>query len=251
MAVTVEWVGGFRGPPGEAGWRILDGMRETRVVARSRTTATESGILDLPDGPVPVHRKTYSYRGLGALLSGAFRTTFAAPGRARLEVEALLALGALGLAPPPVALAERRTAGFLREAVLAVRTVDGGTGLDGADPAGDLAAAVGRAAAAMHAAGLGDLSLAPRNLVVARGPGGWTVAKVDSGSLRPVARGGPEQSADLADLLAGLEGRWDAESIGAIRDAYAGAMGTLPDRLDGEMARARSRRERRKEHSET
>ena len=246
MAVTVAWEGGFGGPGGEEGWRMLLALREARVVARSRTTSTEAGLLDLPGGPVAVHRKTYSYRGLGAMLSGAFRTTFAAKGRGRREAEALGRLAGLGLAPPVVALAERRSAGFLLESILAVRTVEGGAGLDGAQPSADLAAAVGAAAAAMHAAGFGDLSLGPRNLVVARGPGGWTVAKVDSGSMRTVARGGPEQAADLADLLAGLEGRWDAAALEAIRKAYVAKMGALPKRLEEEMAAARKRRERRR-----
>src|SRR5689334_18636575 len=119
MAVKVDWFGSYGGPGVD-----LPPLREARVVARSRTTITESGLLDLPGGPVAVHRKTYRYEGFGALLSGMFRTTFAAPSRARREVEALRRLGSL--APEPVALSERRTAGFLREAVLVVRTVEGG-----------------------------------------------------------------------------------------------------------------------------
>jgi len=246
MAVTVEWLGGFAGPAGPAGWLLLGALREARVVARSRTTVTESGILDLPAGPVPVHRKTYSYGGWAAPIAGAFRTTFAAPGRARLEERALRRLGALGLAPAAVALAERRTAGFLREAILAVRTVEGGSPLEAAPPSADLAVAVGRAAGAMHAEGLGDLSLAPRNLVVARGPGGWTVSKVDSGRLRAAARGGAVQAADLADLLAGLEGRWGAAGLEALRSAYAAAAGGIPEGWEAALPAARERLRRRR-----
>jgi tRNA A-37 threonylcarbamoyl transferase component Bud32 len=261
MAVTVDWFGGFDGPQGPSGWALLEGLRDVRVVARSRTTLVVSGILDLPSGAFPVHRKTYAYGTLAAALAGAFRTTFAAPGRARLEVRALERLGALGFAPAPVALAERREAGLLREAMLAVRSVDGGTALDAAPPAIDLAAAVGRAAGAMHAAGLGRLSLAPRNVVVARGGPrgivglpvgsptrgwGWTIAKVDSGRLADVRRGGSEQAADLADLLAGLEGRWSEADLAALREAYAAAAGAIPGGLDAAMAGARERLNRRR-----
>jgi tRNA A-37 threonylcarbamoyl transferase component Bud32 len=236
MAVKVEWFEGYGGR-GEA----IPSLRGPVVVARSRTTITECGVLDLPAGPVPVHRKVYRYNGIGALLSGAFRTTFAAPSRARREAGALVRLAALGLAPHPVALAEDRIAGFLREAVLFVRTVEGGVNLAEAPSSPALAAAVGRAAGTIHAAGLGDLSLAPRNLVVA----GDTVMKVDSGQLREVPRGGSIQAADLADLLAGLEGRWTAEDLDGLRTAYAAAAGRIPEGLDGAMAAARVRAARR------
>jgi tRNA A-37 threonylcarbamoyl transferase component Bud32 len=246
MAVTVEWFGGFGGPGGPAGWSLVEGLREIRVVARSRTTLTVSGILDLPGGPVRVHRKTYSYGTLASALAGIFRTTFAAPGRARLEALALHRLGALGLAPAPVALAERRRGGFLRAAMLAVRTVEGGAALDSIPPEAALAEAVGRAAGRMHAAGLGRLSLSPRNVVVAPGPGGWTVAKVDSGRLAQVPRGGPDQAADLADLLAGLEERWPPAELETLRGAYAAAAGAIPAGTEEAMAEARQRIARRR-----
>ena len=68
MTVTVDWFGGFGGPGGPAGWDLLEGLREVRVVARSRTTLTVAGLLDLAAGPVPVHRKTYAYGTLAAAL---------------------------------------------------------------------------------------------------------------------------------------------------------------------------------------
>jgi hypothetical protein len=246
MAVKVDWCEGFEGPPGPEGWRILWQIRDARVVSRSRTTLTESGVADLPSGPVPVHRKVYVYRGVAAILGGAFRTTFAAPGRARRELAALRRLGALGLAPLPVAVGERRTAGFLRQAILATRTVDGGRDLGSVPPDAALAAAAGRAAGTIHAAGLGDLSLAPRNLVAARdGDGPWRIAKVDSGDLREVARGGPEQARDLADLVAGLEKGWPEEMLAALRVSYVAAAGALPPGLDAALADARARLARR------
>ena len=240
MALNVEWFGGYggRGFP-------IPALRGARVVARSRTTITESGILELPGGSVAVHRKIYRYDGTGALLSGMFRTTFAARSRARREAEALLRLGALGLAPQPVVLLERRTAGFLLEAVLAVRTVEGGRSLADAEPSPDLAAAVGRAAGAIHAAGLADLSLAPRNLVVGRVGGGWGVFKVDSGRMAEAPRGAAAQAADLADLIAGLEGRWGPGDLEALRSAYAAAAAGLPAGLERAMAAAREREKRR------
>lgn len=246
MAVTVDWCEGFVGPVGAEGWRLLWQIRDARVVARSRTTLTEAGVLDLPAGPTPVHRKVYEYRGAAALLGGAFRTTFAARGRARRELDALRRLAALGLAPVAVAVAERRTAGFLRQAILATRTVEGGRDLGAAEPDEALAAAAGRAAGTIHAAGLGDLSLSPRNLVASRDPGGaWRIAKVDSGRLRETGRGGPEQARDLADLVAGLEGRWPAAALDALRAAYAGAAGALPAGLGDALADARARLSRR------
>ncbi len=234
MGSAIEWFGEF-GRPGLS----VPALRDARIVARSRTTITESGLLDLPGGAVPVHRKAYSYEGIGALLSGAFRTTFAAKSRARREAEALVRLGPL--APRPVVLVERRTAGFLREAVLVVLTVEGGRALPEVPPSAALAAAVGRAAGTMHAAGLGDLSLAPRNLVVS----GEAILKVDSGRMRVVPRGGAVQAADLADLLAGLEEGWGAEDLEALRAAYAAEAGGLPGGLGEAMAAARERRRRR------
>jgi len=240
MSVSVEWCEGFRGPDGPEGWRLLWQIRDARVVARSRTTLTETGTLDLPAGPVAVHRKVYEYRGAAAVLGGAFRTTFAAPSRARRELDALRRLGALGLAPVPVAVAERRTAGFLRQALLATRTLEEGRDLESADADAALASAVGRAAGLVHAAGLGDLSLAPRNLVASRGGGGeWRIAKVDSGRMRETPRGGPDQARDLADLLAGLEGRWAAAEMGTLREAYVAAAGALPAGIEEALAAAR------------
>jgi hypothetical protein len=187
LSLRVTWLGGHEGPPGRDGWDLLRGLREARVVSRSRTTLTEEGLLDLPSGPLPVHRKVYAYRGVRALLGGAFRTTFAAEGRAAREAEALRLLGALGLAPEPVALAERRTGGFLREAMLASRTVEGARPLDALPVDAALAAAAGRAAGRIHAAGLADLDLAPRNLVCV--PRGGSLGGREGGHRAP-ARGG-------------------------------------------------------------
>ena len=69
MALKVEWFGGYGG----RGCPIPD-LQGARVVARSRTTITESGTLELPGGIVTVHRKVYFYRGIGPLLSAMFRT---------------------------------------------------------------------------------------------------------------------------------------------------------------------------------
>jgi tRNA A-37 threonylcarbamoyl transferase component Bud32 len=246
MSLILEWFPGFEGPPGEAGWALLLGPGDAVLVSRSRTTRTESGVLALPAGPVPVHRKVYSYPGLGSILKGAFRTTFAAPSRARREADALRRLGALGLAPPPVAIAERRTGSVLREAILAVRTVEGGLPLPDAPPDPDLAAAAGRAAGRIHAAGLAHLSLAPRNLVAARGPAGWTVAKVDTGRMREAGPGDPARIADLADLVAGMEGRWSGAALDALRAGYAEEAGAWPAEVDAALPAARERLGRRR-----
>ncbi|HEU4395737.1 MAG TPA: lipopolysaccharide kinase InaA family protein, partial [Planctomycetota bacterium] len=232
MGWIVHWEPGLEGPAGDAGGRLLLDLEGAALVARSRTKRTESGVLRLPAGPVPVHRKVYAYAGWGARIGGAFRTTFAAPSRAAREAAALRRLGALGLAPAPVATAERRVAGFLAEAILATRTVEGGRALVALDPGDGLAAAAGAAAGRLHAAGVVALDLAPRNLVASRGPAGWTIVKVDTARLR---EGGPSDAAradDLADLLAGLEGRWDDGARAALRDAYAAAAGGLPAGLD-------------------
>jgi hypothetical protein len=226
---------GERIPPGREGRRthgrngrlvrgllrtLLSSLREPRLVAKSRTTITESGLLDLPSGTVAVFRKTYSYRGLGPKARGMFRTTFLAPGRAARESEALLRLGALGLAPDPVARVERRTLGFLDEAMLAVRAVEGGRDLSVLPCAPGLPAALGAALGRIHAAGLGRLDGAPRNWIAAPAAGGWEIRKVDSGSLAEVPRGGREQAADLEELLAGLAGRWTEAEVEAVRGAY-------------------------------
>ncbi len=246
MGVQVRWFAGFEGPGGAEGWSRLLSLRDARVVARSRTSLTEAGILDLPSGPVEVFRKTYSYPGFGAKARGLFRTTFGTPGRAAKEATALIRLHALGLAPVPVALAERRVLGLLDEAVLAVRAVPGGRDLEAADPAPGLAAAAGRAAGRMHAAGLGHLDLAPRNLVaVPRPGGGWEVFKVDSGSLAEVRRGGAEQARDLAELLAGLEERWRDGDLADLCRAYAAEAGAIPAGLETALPNARASLARR------
>ena len=247
MGLKVEWFGEFHGAPaGEEGWALLGDLRDARPVATSRTTRTDAGLIDLPAGAVNVHRKVYEYRGIGALLRGAFRTTFAAPGRARREADALRSLGTSGFAPPPVGLGERRVAGFLVESRLAVRTVEGATQLDGTPPALDLARALGRRIGMVHRAGLGELSLSPRNVLAARSPeGSWSLAKVDSGRLRRVVVGGLLQARDIADLLAGLEGRWRAEEMAAFHEAYAAEAGGIPGGTEDAMAAARERLRRR------
>ena len=245
MGWIVHWEPGIEGPAGDAGVRLLLDLEGAVLVARSRTKRTESGLLRLPAGPVPVHRKVYEYARWGARLGGAFRTTFAAPSRAAREAAALRRLGALGLAPAPVATAERRVAGFLSEAILAARSVEGGRALDALDSGDGLAAAAGAAAGRMHAAGVVDLDLSPRNLVAARGPAGWTVAKVDSARLRDGGPSDPARADDLAELLAGLEVRWDDGARAALRDSYAAAADGLPAGLDAALARARLRARRR------
>jgi hypothetical protein len=241
----VAWEEGFPGPPGEEGARLLLDLEGPVLVARSRTTRTEAGTMRLPGGPVPVHRKVYEYAGWGPRIGGAFRTTIAAPSRAEREAEALRRLGAIGLAPSPVAVAERRVAGFLAEAILATRTVEGGRALDALDPDAALAAAAGTAAGRIHGSGFAGVDLAPRNLIAARGATGWTVVKVDTARLRAGGPGDPARAEDLADLLAGLEARWDEGARSALRDAYAAAAGGLPAGLDAALDRARMRLQRR------
>lgn len=240
MGVTVAWLGAHRGPSGEEGWRLLTELEGAVVVARARTVLTERGLLRLPSGPREVFRKVYSYRGWGAKARGILRTTFGARSRAAREAEALRLLGALGLAPEPVALAERRTLGFLDAAILAVGAVPGGRDLAALEAAPGLAAAAGEAAGRMHAAGLGGLDLAPRNLVAAPEGAGWRVLKVDSGGCGPAPRGGAAQARDLAELLAGLEGRWPAAAMAELREAYARAAGGIPAGLEGSLPAARA-----------
>ena len=250
MALRLEWEGPYAGPAGEAGWCLLLDIGDPVLVSRSRTTRTEAGDLLLPRGPVPVHRKVYDYPSVRSRLSGAFRTTFAAPGRARRERGALLRLRNLGeplLAPEPVALGERRSAGFLVQAVLAVRTIGGGRNLEEAEASVTLARETGRAAGRMHAAGYGGLDLSPRNLVAAPGRGGAPqVFKVDSGRMRRASLGGPLQAGDLADLLAGLENRWTSSTLEELRAAYAAVVGDLPAGLERAMPEARARPLRRR-----
>lgn len=241
MGREVRWFGELRGPAGDEGWALLASLRDARVVARSRTALTEEGLLDLPSGEVRVFRKVYAYRGFGAKVRGMFRTTFLARSRAAREADALRRLHGMGLAPAPLAMAEERTLGFLDEAMLATRAVPGGRDLSGLDPLPGLAAAAGRAAGRMHAAGLGRLDLAPRNLVAAPSAGGgWEILKVDSGAMAPVPRGGTEQAADLADLLAGLEDRWGDADLAEICRGYAEAAGAIPAGLEEALPAARA-----------
>jgi len=245
MGLRVNWEPGREGPPGEEGWAALLALADAVLVARSRTSRTDAGRLGLPGGAIAVHRKVYAYPGWGARLRGAFRTTFAAPSRAARERWALLRLGSLGRAPAPVALAERRVAGFLAEAILASATIEGGRPLDALAPDPALAASAGAAAGEMHRAGLVDLDLAPRNLVAAPGAAGWRVLKVDTARLREGGPSDPARAEDLADLLAGLEPLWDRSALDALREAYAAAAGGTPEGLDAALERARARARRR------
>ncbi len=241
VTVTITWYGSHAGPAGEEGWRLLHAIEGAVVVARARTVVTESGLLPLPGGRLAVFRKVYSYRGFAPKLRGLFRTTFAAPSRAMREAEALRRLGALGLAPAAVACAERRTSGLLDEAVLVSEAVAGGRDLASRDAEPGLAAAAGAAAGRMHAEGLGDLSLVPRNLVAAPGvEGPWQVLKVDSGRMRAAPRGGPLQARDLADLVAGLEDRWPPRDRESLLGAYAAAAGGLPAGFAAALPAARA-----------
>jgi len=245
MTEAVHWYGWQGAGSGPEGWRLLHLLENPVVVARSRTVVTESGLLRLPSGPLPVFRKTYAYRGLGPKLRGLFRTTFAAPGRAEREADALALLGALGLAPDLVARGERRVLGLLEEAILVTAAVPGGRDLDRLPPAPGLAAAVGRAAGWMHEAGYGRLSLSPRNLVAAPDGTDWRVLKVDSGRMCRAPRGGAVQARDLADLLAGLEPRWPEAEREALLAAYARFAGGLPEGWERALPAARAGLRRR------
>ncbi|MHC4923679.1 MAG: lipopolysaccharide kinase InaA family protein [Planctomycetota bacterium] len=248
MATHVEWESGVAAPSGEEGWRLLMDLRHGLIVALSRTTRTEHGYLELPSGTLSVHRKIYDYETIGSRLKGAFRTTFAAPSRARRELDAIRRLRALGepfLAPAPVVLAERRTAGLLEIAVVATATIEDGAPLDDLEPDETLAEAVGRAVARMHEASFARLDIAPRNFVASRAPDGqWAVAKVDTGRLRETDAS-HERARDLAGLLAGLEVAWTSRAREIVRESYEEHLGSWPKEFDAALRAAKEQLRRR------
>jgi hypothetical protein len=63
--------------------------------------------------------------------------------------------------------------------------------------------------------------------------------------MRESVLGGPMQASDLADLIAGLEGRWSPGDLDALRAAYAEVAGGVPAGLDAAMVAARTGLHRR------
>lgn len=145
----------------------------SRELAASRSTRCEA--VTAPDGRACV-RKTWTWPRVRDRWKGAFRTTVGARSPAERERRALERLRALPVgpcAPAPLATAEERDLGVLRRCVLLLERIDGATDLatflrDATD-AGLRAAVLddlARRVAAMHAAGLLDRDLHPRNVLV-------------------------------------------------------------------------------------
>jgi tRNA A-37 threonylcarbamoyl transferase component Bud32 len=241
----------WAGTPGEVAGRIAS-LAPVSVLARSRTT--ETAVVDLP-GLGRAVRKRWWWPRAADRAKGAFRTTVAARSPARREMEALLRLRRLPsgpCAPAPLAIVEERRAGVLQACALLLEEVAGATDLatflrderDAARRAAvlfDLAARVRE----MHAAGLVDRDLHPRNVLVA----GVRTWKVDS----PKQRAGrePARPADVLADLAALDVGLVRLASPAERAAFvAGALGAAPDRatlarLDAARARIDERESRR------
>ncbi|MBZ0153851.1 MAG: lipopolysaccharide kinase InaA family protein, partial [Planctomycetes bacterium] len=166
--------------------------------------------------------KTYEYARWSDLIRSLSRRSLPfAASRARREFDAMNWLNAHGLlTATPLLAAEWRTAGILRRALLVSAAAAGEpatTVLDQLPDAAraDLARAIGRFVAALHATGFRDGNLDLRNLIVAPATAGWSIAKIDSPRHRLV-RAGPGEDrhsrADWARLTAQLE-RWSLATI--------------------------------------
>ncbi len=252
MRWTVEaesWTGL---PPGAAARATLLGDLEGgRLVARSRTTRTESGRLHLPGaGGLQVHRKVYRYPTARDRLRGILRTTLLAPSRARRERDVLrgfLHLGPPPLAPEPVAILECRAGGLLLEAWLLSRTVPSARPPSAGPPAPGEPEALGRCLGRLHAAGWCSLDAAPRNFLCVGSPAAVEGAlKVDSGRARRAGPSSPRRAGDLATLVAGLEAGWPAPSLALLLDAYAAATGEALPAWRGRLPAARAALARRR-----
>ncbi len=193
--------------PGPA-WRLLLDLPAATVHSRSRTTETVS--IELP-GVGRVVRKLWTWPRRRDRLKGALRTTWVARSPARREFDALARLHALSggpFAPEPLGFLDHREHGVLRECVLVTREIEGAQDLARwlvATPPGRARSAVLARLAArvreMHDAGLADLEMHPRNVLVVQATG--DVLKVDCAKQRRRA-GRVARARDLAALDVGL-----------------------------------------------
>lgn len=162
-----------------------------------------------------VYIKTYDYPRVADRLRGALRNTGPfTPSRARREAEAAAWLAQHGfLAAEVVGVAEFRTLGFVRRAILATRAVHGQP-LDrllpeAAPPArAAIGAALGDFVGRLHRLGFRDRNLDLRNLLLAEEATTLRLCKIDSPRYRLVRPGPADDalaSADWARLLPQLE----------------------------------------------
>lgn len=193
--------------PGLA-WRTLLGFEPLAVHARSRTTETVTVAVT---GLGRVVRKRWTWPRRRDRLKGALRTTWAARSPARREFEALARLRGLEdgpFAPEPLGYLEHREHGVLRACVLVTREVAGAEDLArwlvGAPPGRareEILVRLAERVRAMHDAGLADLEMHPRNVLVV--PSTGDVLKVDCAKQRRRA-GRDARARDLAALDVGL-----------------------------------------------
>lgn len=208
------------------------GREAGHVVTDHRTSWVRR--LATPSGDVFV--KVYEYGTWASRLRDLARRTGPwARSRAAAEYDALVWLRAHGLpAPDPLWVAEERTCGFLRRAVLVTAAFAGepcNLLLPTLAPTdrSELARAIGTLVARLHASGFRDRNLDLRNLLARRDADGeWQIAKIDSPRHRLCRAGSTDDAAARADwarLLPQLAHFGvDAEARAAAATAGAGSL---------------------------
>jgi hypothetical protein len=166
----------------ELGSRELGDAITNHRTSWVRLVSTETGT---------VYIKTYSYSTWAGRLRAITRTRPGCRSRAATEYDALAWLVANGFpTAAPLAVLERRTLGFVRQAVLITGAAEG-TAADSflaSSPCSEreeVGAAILAFVARLHRAGFRDGNLDLRNLLVQRSAeGGWRIAKIDSPRFR-------------------------------------------------------------------
>ncbi|MCA8966819.1 MAG: phosphotransferase [Planctomycetes bacterium] len=197
---AAQWPAGVEGLPEFAS---LGG----RELGEPVTDHCSSWVRRLPHASGAFYVKTYDFPTWRSRLAAVGRRPLAAwTSRARREFSALQWLRNKGFAAPePIAVATWRRCGLLARAVLVTRELPGErcdvllSRLPEAAPRRDLAAAIGRFVAALHASGWRDRNLDLRNLLALHGEHGWQLAKLDSPRFRLRAAGRADDRLARAD----------------------------------------------------
>jgi hypothetical protein len=194
--------------------RVAVSATFARAIPGTVVKSTASGrVLRGTLGNHPCHVKFYVYPGWRSRLRGALRNTFLVPSRVAREWAALARLAEAGLQPDlRLFWGERRTLGFLTEAVLVTRTVtapdlEQWARAHGPDRLQALEPLLAAWVDALHRAGHRDRNLDPRNILVVETDGRLQFVKIDSPRSFAVAPGdAPDRwrDADRRRLNAGL-----------------------------------------------
>ncbi len=215
LRVRVDWTAGSA-PGNEVVERLIrivvNGLRRSSPPAtpfRSTRTTACYRLVDREPTP-PIFLKVYWYKDVRAVLRGCLRNTWLGRSRAKAEWIALRRMRDAGVATPaPVALIESRRGRGLRACAIATAWIDDAVPLDRAWVDADafgrrrLLDACAATVARLHAAGLADGDLHPRNILVTWADGDPTTWCIDAPKGHR-SRRRADHSHDLACIDVGL-----------------------------------------------